>query len=251
MIHAERLSKMRAVVTGGATGIGEAIARLFAQHGAEVLTVDLPESQVLQKYQGINGITGAVCDVSEDAAPDRMLELVGEHLGGIDILVNNAGIADLAPVEHSSDDAWDTIMAVNLRPVFRLSRAFLPMLKKSPAGRVINLGSIFSSFGAPGMAAYSASKHAIAGLTKSMANEVGKHGITVNFIQPGAIMTDMTRDNFRANPEVRDEWIRKAAVGRLGEPLDVARVALFLASDDAAFVSGTGVVVDGGAVNSL
>ena len=251
MIHAERLSKMRAVVTGGATGIGEAIARLYAQHGAKVLTVDLPDSGVVQKFDRVSGIDGEICDVSTDEAPEQMLALAEEKLGGVDILVNNAGISDLRTVEHSSDAEWDHVMANNLRPVFRLSRAFLPMIRKSPAGRIINLGSIFSQFGAAGMSAYAASKHAIAGLTRSMAAEVGRDGITVNFIQPGAIMTDMTRESFRRNPDVRDAWIRKSAAGRLGEPLDVARVALFLASDDAAFVSGTGVIVDGGAVNAL
>ena len=151
-------------------------------------------------------------------------------------------------------------MANNLRPVFRLSRAAIPMLKRSHGGRIINLGSIYSVLGQPGLSAYvaskaaldafshCASKHAIAGFTKSIAAEVGRHGITANYIQPGAIMTNMTRDVFRKDPATRDYWINKAAAHRLGEPIDVAKVALFLASDDAAFVSGTGIVVDGGAV---
>lgn len=250
MDNDQRLHQMRAVVTGGATGIGEAIARVFLQHGAQVLTVDLPDSGVEQKYARINGIEGRVLDVATDDAPDALVALAKEVLGGVDILVNNAGISASQTVEKSSDELWDNVMANNLRPVFRLSRALLPMLKKSPAGRVINLGSIYSIFGQAGLSAYSASKHAIAGLTKSMASEVGKHGITVNYIQPGAIMTDMTREPFRQYPEARDYWIRKASVGRLGEPLDVAKVALFLATDDAAFVTGTGIVVDGGAVQA-
>ncbi|MFK8053204.1 MAG: SDR family NAD(P)-dependent oxidoreductase [Woeseiaceae bacterium] len=247
----EKLAKMRAVVTGGANGIGEAITRLFAQQGAEVLAVDLPETPIVQKYDRVTGITGAVCDVAADDAPETIVALAEQHLGGMDVLVNNAGISHVKSVEKSTDELWDTIMANNLRPVFRLSRASLPLLRKSPAGRIINLGSVFSIFGGAGLSAYSASKHAIAGLTKSMAAEVGRDGITVNYIQPGAIMTDMTRETYRRNPEIRDYWIKKAAVGRLGEPLDVAKVAVFLATDDAAFVSGTGIVVDGGAVNNL
>ncbi|MEL6870345.1 MAG: SDR family NAD(P)-dependent oxidoreductase [Pseudomonadota bacterium] len=244
----QRLHQMRAVVTGGATGIGEAIARVFSQNGAQVLTVDLPDSGVEQQFARVNGIEGRVLDVSGDDAPEAIVSMAQDTLGGVDILVNNAGISSFETVEKSSDELWDTVMANNLRPVFRLSRALLPMLKKSPAGRIINLGSIYSIFGQTGLSAYVASKHAVAGLTKSMASEVGRYGITVNYIQPGAIMTDMTREPFRQRPDLRDYWIKKASVGRLGEPLDVAKVALFLATDDAAFVTGTGIVVDGGAV---
>ncbi|MEM9172060.1 MAG: SDR family NAD(P)-dependent oxidoreductase [Pseudomonadota bacterium] len=251
MESGQRLHQMRAVVTGAATGIGDAIARVYAQNGAEVLTEDLPDSGIDRMYQNVSNIDGHICDVSTDAAPEEILELVGKTIGGVDILVNNAGISKVALVEKSPDEVWDTVMANNLRPVFRLSRALLPLIKRSPAGRIINLGSIFSSFGAEGMSAYVASKHAIAGLTKSLASEVGRFGITCNYIQPGAIMTDMTREPFRQQPEARDLWIKRSAAGRLGEPLDVAKVALFLATDDAAFVSGTGIVVDGGAVQSV
>ncbi len=239
---------MRALVTGGATGIGEAIARVYAQQGAEVLAIDLPDSGIDTKFDGIAGITGRVCDVSQEDAPDLMVAMIGETLGGLDVLVNNAGISRLQAIESGTDEIWDMVMANNLRPVFRLSRAAIPLLKRSPGGRIINLGSIYSMYGQPGLAAYVASKHAIAGLTKTLAAEVGRYGITANYIQPGAIMTNMTRDAFRKDPQTRDYWINKAAVRRLGEPIDVAKVALFLATDDAAFVSGTGITVDGGAV---
>ncbi|MEL7310113.1 MAG: SDR family NAD(P)-dependent oxidoreductase [Pseudomonadota bacterium] len=248
MEEKQRLHQMRAVVTGAATGIGEAIARVFAQHGASVVGVDLPDSGIEERFKGVPNVTGYVLDVSEEAAPERMVELIDADLGGLDILVNNAGISDMQSVEKSSDAQWDHIMANNLRPVFRLSRTAIPLLKRSPAGRIINLGSIYSFMGGRYLSAYAASKHAVAGLTKSLAGEVGKHGITVNYIQPGAIMTNMTRPAFRQNPELRDQYIAGCSMGRLGEPLDVARVALFLASDDAAYVTGTGIVVDGGTV---
>lgn len=248
MNNSQRLLQLRAVVTGGDTGIGEAIARVFAQHGASVLAVDTAQSGIESRYASVKNVTGAVMDVADEDSPAQLLVLIEEHLGGVDVLVNNAGVSDIASVEHMQDEMWDHIMAVNLRAVFRLSRTCIPQLRKSPAGRIINLGSVFSMFGSEGLSAYVATKHAVAGLTKSMAAELGNSGITVNYIQPGAIMTDMTRELFRTQPEVRDYWIRKSAAKRLGEPLDVAKVALFLASDDAAFVSGTGIVVDGGAV---
>ena len=149
----QRLHQMRALVTGGATGIGEAIARVFAQQGAEVLAVDLTDSGIESKYASINGITGRVCDVSLDDAPAQLLAMVEERLGGLDILVNNAGISALHAVEETSDEVWDSVMANNLRPVFRLSRAAIPMLKRSHGGRIINLGSIDSVLGQPGLAA--------------------------------------------------------------------------------------------------
>lgn len=250
MNDSERLYQLRALVTGGASGIGEAIVRVFAKHGAEVLTVDLPETAIETQFDGVSGVTGRVQDITDDDAPDNLLALVKSELGGLDILVNNAGIAGMANVEDMDDELWDSIMAVNVRAMFRLSRAAIPLLKKSPAGRIINIGSVLSERGPAGLAAYVASKHAVAGLTKSLASEVGEFGITANCIEPGAIMTAMTRERFRAHPEVRDYWIRRSAAGRLGEPLDIARVALFLASDDAGFVSGTGIVADGGTIQA-
>ena len=243
MNDSERLYQLRALVTGGASGIGEAIVRVFAKHGAEVLTVDLPETAIETQFDGVSGVTGRVQDITDDDAPDKLLALVKSDLGGLDILVNNAGIAGMANVEDMDDELWDSIMAVNVRAMFRLSRAAIPL-------RIINIGSVLSERGPAGLAAYVASKHAVAGLTKSLASEVGEFGITANCIEPGAIMTAMTRERFRAQPEVRDYWIRRSAAGRLGEPLDIARVALFLASDDAGFVSGTGIVADGGTIQA-
>ena len=246
MQESQRLHQLAAVVTGAATGIGEAIARVFAQQGARVLALDLAESGIDSHYRNVANVSGHVLDVAADDAPDAFAALVGSELGRLDILVNNAGVMDEERVEAGTDAHWDRIMANNVRPAYRLSRVAIPMLKRSPAGRIVNLGALHSGYSTGGHAAYAASKHALAGLTRSLAGEVGGHGITVNFIQPGAIMTDMTRAQFREHPDHRDDLIQRSAMGRLGEPLDVARVALFLASDDAAFVTGTGIVVDGG-----
>ena len=250
MTEDQRLHGMKAVVTGAADGIGEAVSLLFAKHGADVLAVDLPDSPIEQAFRRRTNIITLGVDVAAPDAPDVVLEAVAKRLGGLDILVNNAGVWPRAPVESLSDTDWQRAFDVNVTAMFRLCRAVIPMLKKSPAGRIINVGSVMSTFGAAGMAAYTASKHAVAGLTKTLATELGQFGITANYLQPGAIVTGMTREAFKKDKEFRDFWIRKSAAGRLGEPLDVAKVALFLASDDATFVSGQGILVDGGAMQS-
>ncbi len=247
----DKLLGLKALVTGANEGIGEAIARVFAQQQAQVLAVDLPDTGIADKYRNVNGIEGSEFDVARQDAPDQFAEHVESVLGGLDILVNNAGVCVRADADDTSDAQWDSVFAVNSRAAFRLSKAALPWLKKSPAGRVINVGSVMSELGAPGRAAYSASKHALHGLTKTLASEWGVFGITVNTLLPGAIMTNMTREVFREDKDYRDYWIKKSAARRLGEPLDVARVALFLASDDAVFVSGQGITVDGGATQAI
>lgn len=247
----DRLVGLHAIVTGAADGIGEAIARVFAQQAAGVLAVDLAESGIEDKLGSISAIDVMSCDVAEAGAAGAIVAAAVERLGAIDIVVNNAGVASKAHVESLTDEDWSRTLEINVGSMFRLCREAIPWLKKSPAGRIINVGSVLSSFGAEGLAAYVASKHAVAGLTRTLATELGRDGITANFLQPGAIVTGMTRESFRSDIETRDFWIEKSAAGRLGEPLDVARVALFLASDDAGFVSGQGIVVDGGAMQSV
>ena len=169
------------------------------------------------------------------------------RFGGLDIIVACAGITGMQQLDGHNDEFFETMMAVNVTAVFRLMRDALPPLKRSPHGRIILIGSVMSSFGESGMTAYSASKHAVLGMTKSVAAEVGAFGITVNCIQPGAIDTPMTAPAFTAMPEFKQRWIEKAALGRLGQSEDIADVAAFLASDDARFMSGHGLFVDGGA----
>ncbi len=246
-----RLLGLRALVTGANEGIGDAIARLFAQQQASVLAVDLPDSGVVQKFQNISGITGFEADVSIKGAAENIFAAVDAELGGLDIIVNNAGVCMRGEIENVTDEDWAASFDTNVTAAFRLCKRAIPYLKKSPAGRVINVGSVMSELGAPGRSAYAASKHALYGMTKSLAAELGVFGITANCLMPGAIMTTMTRDVFRQDKAYRDFWINKSAARRLGEPLDVARVALFLASDDSVFVSGQGIVVDGGAIQSI
>ncbi len=232
---ADRLGGRAALVTGAGSGIGLATARRLAADGARVLTTDRA------------GDVDVVADVTEPGANGRLVAEAETRFGGLDIVVACAGMTGMQMLDGHDDEFFDAMMAVNVTAVFRLMRDALPLLKRSPHGRVILIGSVMSSFGEAGMTAYSASKHAVLGMTKSVAAEVGTFGITVNCIQPGAIDTPMTAPAFTAMPEFKQRWIDKAALGRLGQPEDIADVATFLASDDARFMSGHGLFVDGGA----
>lgn len=224
-----------ALVTGAGSGIGLATARRLAADGAQVLTTDRA------------GDVDILADITEPGINARLIAESAARFGALDIVVVCAGVTGVEMIDGHSDEFFDQMMAVNVTAVFRLMRDALPLLKRSPHGRIILIGSVMSSFGEAGMTAYSASKHAVLGMTRSVAAEVGVHGITVNCIQPGAIETPMTAPAFTAMPEFRQKWIDKAALGRLGQPEDIADVAAFLASDDARFMSGHGLFVDGGA----
>lgn len=245
-----RFDGVRCLVTGAADGIGRATARRLLEEGARVLACD-------QNEEGLRELSNAATltiDVAERAAPDRLMEAAREHLGGLDVLVNNAGIATGAPVTELPDALWRRVLDVNLDAVMRLSRAAIPLLEAEAGarglGRIVNVGSVMSERAAPGMAAYTVSKHGVAGLSKVLALELGPRGITVNYVQPGAIVTGITRPAFQADPAFAAFWTGKSALGRLGNPEEVAAAIAFLASADAGFVTGHGLVVDGGAMQS-
>lgn len=248
MTGSNRLNGKIAVVTGAADGIGKATVEVFLQEGARVVANDLPSSNIDEVFGGVDNVTIVKKDVTEEDAPAVISKAAADAFGGLDILFNNAGTAAGAPVDELSDELWDHVLSVDLTSVVRITRGCLPLLKESKAGRIISTGSVMSSFSASGMAAYTASKHGVLGLTRTFAVEFGPYGITANCIQPGAIVTGITRDVFAAEPSFSDYWKNKAPLGRLGQPADIAKAALFLASDDAAFVSGIGMLVDGGAM---
>ena len=231
-----RLAGRSALVTGAGSGIGLATARRLSAEGARVFTADLK---------------GEVDRVADVTAPGVNAALVAEVLarhGGLDILVPCAGISAFHPLEGHDDAYFDMVMAVNVTAVFRLIRDAVPELKKSAHGRIVTIGSTMARFGDAGLVAYGASKHAVLGMTRSVACELGPFGITANCLQPGAIDTPMTAPAFAAMPEFRTYFEKKAAVGRLGQPEDVADVIAFLCSDDARFMTGQGFLVDGGAM---
>jgi 3-oxoacyl-[acyl-carrier protein] reductase len=245
-----RLAGKRAIVTGAASGIGLATAKLFLVEGAKVLGVDLPDGRLEAALAGTNASTLAVSVTDEDA-PHKIVEAAIAQLGGIDILFNNAGVVHNCLLERMSDAEWDGVLDVNLRSIFRITRACVPHLKQSGAGRIINTASVMAEATGMGMAAYSASKAAVLGLTMNMAVELGKFGCTSNAILPGAIWTGMTEGMWHERPDVAEQWAKKTTLRRLGQPEDIARVALFLASEDGGYMTGQGLTVDGGLTAKL
>lgn len=232
----DRLSGRKAIVTGAASGIGAATAARLRADGALVFTADLQ---------------GQVDFVADLTAPEANARLIAEAvvaMDGLDTLVPCAGISAFHPLEGHDDAYFLRVLDVNLISVFRLIRDAVPHLKAAGNGRIVTIGSTTSSHGDEGLCAYSASKHAVLGLTKSVAAELGPFGVTVNCVQPGAIATPMTAPAFSDMPEFRTFWENKAPLRRLGQPEDIADVIAFLCSDDARFMSGHGVWVDGGAM---
>ncbi len=242
-----KLTDKRVIVTGAANGIGKAITTLFLARGAKVIATDIDADALDAAFAQENNVTTLAGDIADDATHARLLEAAKTELGGLDVLVNNAGIVVAGEFDTLTDEQWDQIMRVNVRAVFRLTRDAVSMLKESGRGRVINLGSIMSDLAGPALSIYGTSKHAVAGLTKGMAVDLGKHGITVNYLQPGSIVTKMS-EPFMDDPEFKAYWEQKAPIGRLGEAEEVAAAALFLAADESQFVSGVGLNVDGGAI---
>jgi 3-oxoacyl-[acyl-carrier protein] reductase len=240
-----RLKDKVAIVTGAASGIGEATAKLFAGEGAWVLAVDRPESTILDVHRDNPNISALAQDITGDGAPERIINEAVEQFGTVDILMNNAGVSGRTYVEDIPLEEWDRIFNVNVRAQFALCRLVLPIMKERGWGRIVNVASVMAERTDYGLAPYCASKAGVAGLTRTIALEYGKFGITANYILPGPIYTGMTRANFDQE-YIREVWEKKTAVRRLGQPIDIARGALFLASDEAEYVTGIGLTIDGG-----
>jgi 3-oxoacyl-[acyl-carrier protein] reductase len=240
-----RLDGRTTIITGAASGIGKASAQLFASEGANVLAVDRPGTPLAEIHAEHSGISVLEQDVTDDDAPGNIVDTAIERYGRLDILFNNAGISRRAIVGEQTEEDWNLTLSVNLTAQFRLATEAVPHLKESPAGRIVNTASVMARMTDYGLAAYSASKAGVAGMTRALALDLGKFGITANYIEPGAIQTGMTQAAFQ-DDDIAAVWAKKAALRRLGEPIDIARAALFLASDEAGFVSGHGLTVDGG-----
>ena len=237
-----------AIVTGGAQGIGLAIARLIAQRGAKVVLTDVNLEKAKEQSDKLNaeGYTtmAAYCDVSRPESIEASFKEIAEKFSGIDILVNNAGILFSTPVEEITEKEWDLVMAINLKGCFFCMQKALPYLKGRMHPRIINISSVAGKMGsyASGMA-YVASKGGILSLTYGMSRRMAPHHITVNAVCPGTIETDIIR---QWAPEKIAELTANIPLGRLGHAEDIAQAVAFLADDENDFITGEAISVNGG-----
>jgi 3-oxoacyl-[acyl-carrier protein] reductase len=237
-----RFSEQVVIVTGASRGIGAALARAFAQEGGQVACVATTQQGADRIAVEIGG-RGYACDVSDSASVDAMVAAVTADLGPVSVLVNNAGITKDGLLMRMKDDDFNRVLDVNLRGAFYTIRAVSRGMLKSQYGRIVNMASVIGQTGAKGQANYAAAKAGIFGLTMSVAKEFGSRGITCNSVAPGFIETDMTAgltDEFKAFVQ------QTAPAGRLGTPADIAPAVLFLASREAAYITGQTLTVDGG-----
>ncbi len=242
-----RLKDRKAIVTGAGRGIGRAIALAFAREGADVVVCDVNYAAVQAVARDLEAtgrrIVPIAVDVTRKAQVDAMAARAAEAFGRVDILVNNAGVIRDAMLHKMTEEDFDQVIAVHLKGAWLCCRAVVAGMRERQFGRIINMSSISGKVGNAGQTNYSAAKAGIVGLTKAAALELARHNITVNAIQPGFIDTEMTR----AIPDgPRQESIARIPMERAGQPEDVAGVALFLASDEAAYVTGAVLEVAGG-----
>lgn len=251
-----RLDGKVAVVTGGAMGIGYGIAARLAEAGAHVLIADINEAATLKAAADLSArgwkVSAIAADVSLAPDAERIID-AAQRLGGVDILVNNAGIYPSAPISQMDEALFDKILAINLRSVFLLTKAATAaMIEQARGGSIINISSIDAiKPSSIGLAAYDASKHGIYGFTMSAAREFAPHAIRVNAIAPGGINTPGTGAGAPRSAQLEAkmrEFEKRIPLGRMGDPDDIAMVALFLASELSRYMTGAQVVVDGGAL---
>jgi 3-oxoacyl-[acyl-carrier protein] reductase len=241
-----------AVVTGSARGIGAATAARFAAEGASVAVLDLDEGSAATTASGLGAerAIGVPCDVSDAASVKAAVARVVDELGAVDVLVNNAGVTRDNLLFKMTEDDWDVVMGVHLRGAFLMSREVQGHMVAARYGKILNLSSV-SALGNRGQANYSAAKMGLQGFTRTLAVELGPFGINVNAVAPGFIVTDMTDETARRVGVEPEEYRKGAAaltpVRRVGMPADIAATAAFLCSDEASFITGQTLYVDGGA----
>jgi 3-oxoacyl-[acyl-carrier protein] reductase len=235
-----------AIVTGASRGIGQAIARRLAARGAHVVAAARGDqtAAVVETIAAAGGkAEAAKVDVTDRASIDAMVSGALERHGRVDILVSNAGIARDQLLVRMKQEDWDAVLATNLTAAFACAQAVLRPMMKQRAGRIITISSVVGQSGNPGQANYAASKAGLIGFSKALAQEVASRGITVNVVAPGLIDTDMTR---AITENARGTWADRIPLGRLGTPDDVAAAVCFLASDEAAYITGQVIAVNGG-----
>ena len=249
-----RFENKRVLITGGARGIGKAAAERFASEGARLLITDRRDNLLQETARELAQVHGAdvltfVMDVSRKADVDRMIALVREKWGGVDVLINNAGNAHKVPFLDLSEEAWDETIGVNLKGNFLVAQAVARVMVSAKCGVVVNMCSTNGLGAEVDCAHYNASKAGILLLTKSMALELAPHGIRANCVAPGFILTPMSRECL--DEDTRNEYVRNMVpMQRTGTPEEVAGVLAFLASEDASFVTGEVITIDGGQLAS-
>lgn len=234
-----------ALVTGASRGIGRAIAERLAQDGAKVIgtaTSDSGRAAIAAWLEPLGG-QARVLNVTDAAACEALVDEVSKSVGPITVLVNNAGVTRDTLMLRMKDEDWDTVIQTDLTSVFRLARGVLRGMMKLRRGRIISIGSVVGSMGNPGQANYCAAKAGLIGFSKSLAREIGSRGITVNVVAPGFIDTDMTKE---LGEQARAALLGQVPVGRLGQPADIAAAVAFLASPEAAYITGETLHVNGG-----
>lgn len=244
---AGKLEGKVAVVTGAASGIGTGIAQALYAEGAQVVAVDLSGRQEDLAKQLGDGCIAVHADVTKAADVQAMLEAAISTFGRLDILCNNAGIdGEAAPIGDNTEENYDKVMAVNAKGVWLGMRYGVPILAAGGGGSIINTASVAAMVAFPGLTPYCASKGAVVMMTKTVAAEYAKAGIRANCICPGVTNTPLVAEMAKSSPEIIDGIKTLTPLGRIAEPIEMGKVAVFLASDDSAFITGTAIPVDGG-----
>ena len=244
-----KLNNKVALVTGASRGIGKEIAKVISQAGAHVVCLARSEKKIKELSDFINNNNGSAsyycCDINDSKKFSEIIKSIVTKLGSLDILINNAGITRDSLLLRLSEENWDIVLDTNLKATFQSIKASLRPMFKNKFGRIINITSIVGLTGNQGQANYAASKSGLIGMSKSIAKEVASRGITINCIAPGWIETEMTNE---ISKDSKEDLIKKIPIGKIGEPKDIAYTVLFLASEEAKYITGQTITVDGGRI---